>query len=295
MYTAKHAGRNNAQMYARSTDSALAQLSLTSGLHRALEREELDLHYQPIFDLVTGEVLSVEALIRWNHPERGLVFPDEFVSTAERNGLIAPISNWVAREACRQAATWKGQGFDLPVAFNLPPALWQPGLMRHLLATLEEFDLPADRVIVEITESALSDDLGRKEPLVDQLREAGLRLSIDDFGTGHSSLSRLAQLPVSTLKIDHSFIRDIPGDTIAATLVTSIIQLPGNRGTLLLRRVDGDRAEFETVLLFDSLDDIHAFAGDDIDVAVFFPEDDRYLVEREPTVRHFEVDANISR
>src|SRR5712692_6008971 len=178
-----------------------------------------------------GEVLSVEGLIRWNHPERGLVLPDEFVSAAERNGLIAPISNWVAREACRQAATWKGQGFDLPVAFNLPPALWQPGLMRHLLATLEEFDLPADRVIVEITESALSEDLGRKEPLVDQLREAGLRFAIDDFGTGHSSLSRLAQLPVSTLKIDHSFIRDNPGDTAAAaTLVTSIIQLARNLG-----------------------------------------------------------------
>jgi EAL domain-containing protein (putative c-di-GMP-specific phosphodiesterase class I) len=102
--------------------------------------------------------------------------------------------------------------------------------MRHLLATLEEFDLPADRVIVEITESALSEDLGRKEPLVDQLREAGLRFAIDDFGTGHSSLSRLAQLPVSTLKIDHSFIRDIPGDTAAATLVTSIIQLARNLG-----------------------------------------------------------------
>jgi predicted signal transduction protein with EAL and GGDEF domain len=230
MYSAKRAGRNNAQMYARSTDSALAQLSLTSALHRALERRELVLHYQPVFDLVSGEVLSVEGLIRWNHPERGLVLPDEFVSAAERNGLIAPISNWVAREACRQAATWRGQGFDLPVAFNLPPALWQSGLMRHLLATLEEFDLPADRVIVEITESALSDDLGRKEPLVDQLRDAGLRLAIDDFGTGHSSLSRLAQLPVSTLKIDHSFIRDIPGDTAAATLVTSIIQLARNLG-----------------------------------------------------------------
>jgi EAL domain-containing protein (putative c-di-GMP-specific phosphodiesterase class I) len=175
-------------------------------------------------------VLSAEALIRWIHPERGLVLPEEFISTAERNGLIAPISNWVARQACRQAAEWQKQGLDLPVAFNLPPALWQPGLMGHLLTTLAEFDLVGDRMIVEITESALSGDPGRAEPLAEQLRAAGLQLAIDDFGTGHSSLSRLASLPVSTLKIDRSFIRDIPEHGVAATLVTSIIQLAHNLG-----------------------------------------------------------------
>jgi diguanylate cyclase (GGDEF)-like protein/PAS domain S-box-containing protein len=230
MYAAKQAGRNNAQVFAHSSDSAYAQISLTTSLHHALERDELELYYQPVFNLETGAVLSVEALIRWNHPERGLVLPGEFIAAAERNGLIAPISNWVAMAACRQAATWRDQLLDLPVAFNLPPALWQPGLMRHLLAIMEELDLPADRMIVEITESALNEDLGRAEPLVEQLRDAGLRLAIDDFGTGHSSLSRLAKLPVSTLKIDRSFIRDIPGDQAAATLVASIIQLSNNLG-----------------------------------------------------------------
>ena len=230
MYTAKHAGRNNAQLYARTTDSALAQLSLTSSLHRALERDEFVLHYQPIFDLISGRMLKAEALVRWNHPERGLVLPGEFISNAERNGLIAPISNWVAREACRQSAAWQREGLDLPVAFNLPPALWQPGLMSYLLTTMAEFDLVGDRLIVEITESALSADPGRGEPLAEQLRAAGLQLAIDDFGTGHSSLSRLAKLPVSTLKIDGSFIRDIPEHPAAATLVTSIIQLAHNLG-----------------------------------------------------------------
>jgi diguanylate cyclase (GGDEF)-like protein/PAS domain S-box-containing protein len=230
MYSAKSAGRNNAQLYTRTSVSPLEQISLTSGLHRALDRDELVLHYQPLFDLVSGRMLSVEALVRWNHPERGLVLPGEFIAAAERNGLIAPISNWVAREACRQAAVWEAQGLDLPVAFNLPPALWRPGTMRNLLAIMDELDLSADRVIIEITESALSDDFGRAEPLVSQLRDAGLCLAIDDFGTGHSSLSRLADLPVSMLKIDHSFIRNIPGDGAAAALVASIIQLARNLG-----------------------------------------------------------------
>jgi diguanylate cyclase (GGDEF)-like protein/PAS domain S-box-containing protein len=230
MYAAKDAGRNNAQVYVRDGDDARAQISLTSGLHRALEREELCLHYQPVFDLVSGRMQSVEALIRWHHPERGLLPPIEFIPGAERNGLIAPISDWVVETACRQASEWLSQGLDLPVAFNLPPALWQPALMRRLLAVLDELDLPAGRMIVEITESALDDDLSRAEPLVDQLRDAGLRLAIDDFGTGHSSLSRLARLPVSTLKIDRSFISDIPHDAAAATLVTSIVQLANNLG-----------------------------------------------------------------
>jgi diguanylate cyclase (GGDEF)-like protein/PAS domain S-box-containing protein len=230
MYAAKDSGRNNAQLYAQASDRALAQISLTSGLHRALERDELILYYQPIFDLVSGRMLSVEALIRWNHPERGFLLPGEFIAGAERSGLIAPISDWVALEACRQASVWMAQGLDLPVAFNLPPALWQPALIRRFFAILEELDLPADRMIVEITESALNEDLSRAEPLVGQLRSAGLELAIDDFGTGHSSLSRLAQLPVSTLKIDRSFISDIPGDRAAATLVTSIIQLSNNLG-----------------------------------------------------------------
>jgi EAL domain-containing protein (putative c-di-GMP-specific phosphodiesterase class I) len=203
---------------------------LTTSLHRALDREELLLHYQPIVDLRSGAVTSVEALLRWNHPVRGLLGPGEFIPAAERNGLIAPISNWVAREACRQAAVWQAEGLDLPVAFNLPPALWQRGLMRQLLATMEEFGLNADRVIVEITESSLSEDLNRAEPLVSQLREAGLKLAIDDFGTGHSSLSRLVQLPVSTLKIDGSFIRDIATSAAARTLVSSIVQLAHGLG-----------------------------------------------------------------
>jgi EAL domain-containing protein (putative c-di-GMP-specific phosphodiesterase class I) len=175
-------------------------------------------------------VVGVEALVRWNDPARGMVPPMEFIPLAERTGVIGPLSDWVIEEACRQGAEWRTQGLDLYVSVNMPPALWQPTAMRHVLRTIEQFGLHAGRLMIEITESAIGEDGARIEPILNELHERGLRLAIDDFGTGHSSLSRLSQMMVTTLKIDRSFVHDLPVDTNAAHLVSAIIHLARNLG-----------------------------------------------------------------
>src|SRR5262249_35013245 len=177
-----------------------------------------------------GEIVGAEALLRWRDGERGVVMPNEFIPLAERTGLIAPISDWVIEEACRQGAAWREAGIDIYVSVNLPAIFWRPTAMRKVLETIESFGLAADRMMVEITESTVMADALRSEPIIAELHERGLKLAIDDFGTGHSSLSRLNQMLVTTIKIDRSFIADLPRDPSAAVLVSTIIQLASNLG-----------------------------------------------------------------
>jgi diguanylate cyclase (GGDEF)-like protein/PAS domain S-box-containing protein len=230
MYKAKDSGRDGYQLFSSTNHDPRAQLSMAGRLRRAVERGQLLLHYQPLVALQTGGFVGAEALLRWQDDERGLVMPGEFIPLAERTGLIGPISEWVIEEACRQSAEWRALGLDLYVSVNLPAVFWQPTAMRQVLATIERFGLSADRMMVEITESTVMADTLRSEPIIAELHERGLRLAIDDFGTGHSSLARLNQMLVTTLKIDRSFIADLPGDTSAAVLVSSIIQLAHNLG-----------------------------------------------------------------
>ena len=230
MYKVKESGRDGYQLYASDGHDRVAQLSMAGRLRGAVGRGEMVLHYQPLVELETGCVVGVEALVRWNDPARGMVPPKEFIPLAERTGVIGPLSDWVIEEACRQGAEWRAQGLDLYVSVNMPPALWQPTAMRHVLKTIEQFGLHAGRVMIEITESAAMADEGRVEPILTELHERGLRLAIDDFGTGHSSLSRLSQMMVTTLKIDRSFVHDLPGDSSAAVLVSAIIQLARKLG-----------------------------------------------------------------
>jgi diguanylate cyclase (GGDEF)-like protein/PAS domain S-box-containing protein len=231
MYRAKDAGRDCHALYAVDKDDALAQLSMAGRLRSAIERgEELVLHYQPLVELRTGSIVGAEALIRWQDGER-LVPPIDFLPLAERTGLMGPLSDWVIGEACRQAKVWRDRRLDLYVSINLPPSFWQPTAMRHVLATIESFGLNPDRLMIEITESAMMvESRANMETVIEELHERGLRLAIDDFGSGHSSLSRLNQMRVSTLKIDRSFVQDLPDDENAAVLVTSIIQLARNLG-----------------------------------------------------------------
>jgi diguanylate cyclase (GGDEF)-like protein/PAS domain S-box-containing protein len=231
MYRAKDAGRDCHALYAVSKDDALAQLSMAGRLRTAIEKADgLVLHYQPLVRLDSGEIVGAEALIRWQDDER-LVPPGDFLPLAERTGLMAPLSDWVIAEACRQAKQWRDRRLDLYVSINLPPSFWQPTAMRHVLSTIESFGLNPDRLMIEITESGMMmESRANMEPVLAELHERGLRLAIDDFGSGHSSLSRLNQMRVSTLKIDQSFVRDLPEDRSAVVLVSSIIQLAQNLG-----------------------------------------------------------------
>jgi EAL domain-containing protein (putative c-di-GMP-specific phosphodiesterase class I) len=230
MYKAKESGRDGYQLFSSTGHDPRAQLSMAGRLRRAVERDQLLLHYQPLVSLATGEYVGAEALLRWQDDQNGLVMPGDFIPLAERTGLIGPISEWVIEEACRQSAEWRSMGLDLYVSVNLPAVFWQPTAMRQVLATIERFGLSADRMMVEITESTVMADALRSEPIIAELHERGLRLAIDDFGTGHSSLARLNQMLVTTLKIDRSFIADLPGDPSAAVLVATIIQLAHNLG-----------------------------------------------------------------
>jgi diguanylate cyclase (GGDEF)-like protein len=213
---------------------ARLELSFVTRLRRAVERDELVLHYQPVMDLNAGRMVGVEALVRWDDPEHGLIQPGDFIPVAERIGLIGSISHWVVHSACRQAHEWRSAGLDLCVAINLPPILWQPSMLRRLTRTTQTFGLAAGQLMIEITESAAMTDPDRTTRILRELHERGFGLAIDDFGTGYSSLSRLKQMPVTTIKIDRSFIRDLPGDAHSATMVAAIIGLARTLGLVPL-------------------------------------------------------------
>jgi diguanylate cyclase (GGDEF)-like protein/PAS domain S-box-containing protein len=226
MYQAKHDGRGTIRFPAGERAAAAGQLTLTARLRRALARDELELHYQPIFDVASGRAVAVEALLRWNDPERGMVPPGEFIPGAEDSGLIEPIGDWLVDTVIAQAAAWGAQGLTPDIAFNLSPRqLRSPGFAERLLARFSAAGADPRQFIAEITESAAMADPARTGPLLDRLAEAGLRLAIDDFGADFSSLARLRDLPVHELKIDRSFLRGVPGDGRAAAIVTAIVQL----------------------------------------------------------------------
>jgi diguanylate cyclase (GGDEF)-like protein/PAS domain S-box-containing protein len=241
MYQAKEAGRNAHRHYTDPGDAPMAQLSMAGRLRRAVDNDEFVLHYQPMVELDSGLMVGAEALIRWNDPKHGLVPPGDFIELAERTGLIEPISKWVIEEACRQSVEWKRLGLDLCVSINLPARFWEPTAIGSVLDTIESFGLSPSRLMVEITESAAMASPNRNDAIIDMLQDRGLSVAIDDFGTGHSSLARLNQLHVNTLKIDRTFVRDVPGDAQAATLVSAIIQMAQTLGlTPLAEGVEND-------------------------------------------------------
>jgi diguanylate cyclase (GGDEF)-like protein/PAS domain S-box-containing protein len=234
MYAAKEGGKGQVCVYDPSMHaSVIARTSLERGLRRALDEGELVLHYQPVVSYGSGRVVGVEALLRWQSPERGLVPPLDFVPLAEATGLIVPIGAWVLREACRQLAAWDADPSSglagLDVAVNVSPRQLQaPGLYEEVRAALAEGGLAPERLTVEITESALEDD-GPTLRLLQSLRDLGVRLALDDFGTGYSSLARLRQFPVHTVKIDRSFVQEIDAAG-EAPLVSATIALAGALG-----------------------------------------------------------------
>jgi diguanylate cyclase (GGDEF)-like protein/PAS domain S-box-containing protein len=230
MYLAKEHGRNDHAIYVSDGRDYRRQLSLASRLGAAITNGELVLHYQPLVELRHGTVVGAEALVRWQDGERGLIPPGDFIPIAERTGLIRPLSDWVIGQACHQTAVWAEQGLDLYVSINLPASFWRPTMIRHVLDTIESFGLNPNRMMVEITESTMLSNERVTAPILEELHSRGLKVAVDDFGTGHSSLSRLTQMHVTTLKIDRAFIADLPANKNVAVLVSSIIQLAHNLG-----------------------------------------------------------------
>lgn len=233
MYMAKENGRNSYQFFTNEINTlAHGRLSIETGLRRALENQEFELYYQPQIAIDGGAIVGAEVLLRWRHPERGIVMPDEFIPIAEDTGLIIPIGEWVLRSACAQYGEWRRNGLPaLRLAINLSARQLRqknlPNIMREILAM--NFIEPAN-LELEITETSLMQNTDDAASALRELKSLGITLSLDDFGTGYSSLSYLRRFPIDTLKIDQSFIRDISSDPSDAVLVRAMIELAHSLG-----------------------------------------------------------------
>ena len=231
MYSAKKLGRNGFQFYQPSMNEATQErLNIEGALRHALERDEFVLHYQPQVDLRSGRIVGMEALLRWRHPELGMVAPARFIALAEETGLIVPIGAWVLRTACAQNRAWQDAGLaPLRVAVNLSARQFsEPGLVGAIAAVLADTALAPGNLELELTESLFMHDVDQAVVLLHELKALGVALSIDDFGTGYSSLSYLRRFPIDVLKIDRSFVNDIVSDADDAAIVASIIALAHN-------------------------------------------------------------------
>jgi diguanylate cyclase (GGDEF)-like protein/PAS domain S-box-containing protein len=226
MYHAKDTGRGDYQFFKpEMTAHAIERRSLEGGLRLALARQEFVLHYQPKIDLETRTIIGVEALIRWRHPERGLVAPAHFIPTAEECGSIVPIGQWVLREACRQARGWQHAGLPpIRIAVNVSPVELRAGeFVANVLAILTETGLDPSHLELELTETVLMQDSKSTTAKLRALSDMGVHLALDDFGTGYSSLSYLKRFPIDALKIDRSFVRDLTTDADDASIVSAVI------------------------------------------------------------------------
>jgi diguanylate cyclase (GGDEF)-like protein len=224
LYAAKAGGKGTYRYYDPSLDEKMrVRRSLEAGLRQALLVGELELHYQPLVDAKTGRITAAEALVRWNHPQRGQIPPIEFIGIAEETGLILPLGKWVLETACAEATSWPG---GMSVAVNLSPVQFrEPTLVEMVKAALSQSGLPSNRLELEITEGVLLSDEIRTLEVLQELRSLGVRISMDDFGTGYSSLSYLRKFPFDKIKIDQSFVRQVPHDEESAAIVRAIITM----------------------------------------------------------------------
>ncbi|HJW93180.1 MAG TPA: PAS domain S-box protein [Thermoanaerobaculia bacterium] len=249
MYRAKEAGRNNYQFVtAAAIHGAAARLTLENSLHHAFERQEFVVHYQPMIELATARVVGAEALIRWNHPDFGIMPPDEFIPIAEETRLIVPIGEWVLRTACRQMKAWHDSGHPgLRIAVNLSPRQFQQkNLATMIERALVETSFPANCLDLEITESTAMQNAELSLSIMKRLKEMGIRISIDDFGTGYSSLNYLKRFPIDTVKIDQDFVRDLGAESSDGAIISAVISM----ARALRLRVVAEGVETEEQLAF---------------------------------------------
>lgn len=228
-YVRKNGGNNYKFFTSDIHDNALSRLALEKELRRALERNEFELNYQPKVDMATGKMTGMEALLRWNHPDRGLVPPLDFIPLAEETGLIVPIGEWVLRNACAQSKVWHDMGFALNVAVNLSPRQFQQeDLVSSINKIVAETGFDPRNLNLELTESSIMNNAESAVAILRALKDTGIEISIDDFGTGYSSLGVLKDLPIDVLKIDKTFINDVTTNPDDAALVTAVVRLGHN-------------------------------------------------------------------
>lgn len=252
MYHAKKGGERRYAVYTPSMGRRSAELvNLENDLRLAAARGELELHYQPKVDATTLKLVGAEALVRWRHPIHGMISPANFIPLAEETGLILSIGRWVLRRACRQLGRWRARGFDLAsVSVNVSALQFtDPTFAATVQAALDETGIDPARLDLEITETAMSDDVERALNMLHTLKDMGVTLSIDDFGTGYSSLNYLKTMPIDTLKIDQSFVRDVVADAKDAAIASTIITLAQNLGFTVV--AEGVETEDQAVFLRD--------------------------------------------
>jgi diguanylate cyclase (GGDEF)-like protein len=234
MYRAKRSGRAHAEFFESDLrDRNLEQLHTNAALHRGLERDEFQVHYQPVVHLETGQITGLEALLRWQHPDRGLVQPGEFIAYAEESGLIVPIGTWILEQACSQLARWRAEseGRHLTISVNLSPRqLVEPSLQNAIAQILKSTKVPPDALWLEITETTLMYDTDSATHALQALRRQGVHFSIDDFGTGYSSLTHLKGLPIEALKVDQAFVDGLGRDPEDTAIVTGVVRLANALG-----------------------------------------------------------------
>jgi EAL domain-containing protein (putative c-di-GMP-specific phosphodiesterase class I) len=250
MYYAKDAGRNNYQFYAEPMNAAAARhFALETRLRGALLREEFVLFYQPIVGTQDGRVHGLEVLLRWRHPEQGLVAPDDFIPILEENGLIVAVGEWVIRRACEQAMAWRRAGLPpLPLAINLSARQFMHrGLIQAIRDIVGDTGIDPGLLEFEITETALMQHGGQTLETLGQIYRMGIRLSIDDFGTGYSSLAYLKRFPVRKIKIDRAFVRDLETSSEDQAIVAAIMALAGSLGMAVV--AEGVENEAQLALL----------------------------------------------
>jgi len=246
MYSAKEGGRGFSLYEPQQDHYSPRRLSLAGELRSALESGELELHYQPKADVISGRIVGVEALVRWNHPRHGLLGPEEFVPIAEQTGLIVPLTRWVLAAAMRQCRAWQEQGYELSVAVNLSArSFLDTALAVDIPQLLKLHGIEPALLELEVTESTIMLDPARATATLERLSELGLRLSIDDFGTGYSSLANLKRLPVDMIKIDKSFVLEMATEHSDAAIVRSTIELAHNLGLQVIAEGVEDRQIWE--------------------------------------------------
>ncbi|MFC6670136.1 EAL domain-containing protein [Marinobacterium aestuariivivens] len=231
LHHAKAQGRHRLQFFEPGINDHISQrLKMEQALRLALSNRELSLHYQPQYSLRTGALTGFEALLRWHSAELGYVGPDRFIPLAEETGLIAPIGEWVLRSACEQGARWRAEGMEVAIAVNVSACQFRHDLPDLVASALESTGLPAGLLVIEVTETALMQDLEQTAAMLLQLRALGVRIALDDFGTGYSSLAYLKRLPLDKLKLDRAFIQSLPDDSDDTAIVRAMLDVARHLG-----------------------------------------------------------------